>query len=65
MDDELKLAVKELFEKYLNHTEESSSGRPFRPVQISCTRALMTEPLNDLIEKIRKLAGAAHAPRTY
>ena len=65
MDDELKIAVRELFEKYLNYAEESDSGRLFKPIQISCSRALMTEPLNDLIEKIRKLSGAAHAPRTY
>jgi len=65
MDDELKIAVRELFEKYLNHAEESDSGRLYKPVQISCSRALMTEPLNILIEKIRKLSGAAHAPRTF
>ena len=56
--DELKECVKELFEKYLNRREESDSGRMFAPIYVSCCRALMTEPLGELLERIRVLSGA-------
>ena len=56
--DELKECVKELFEKYLNRREESDSGRMFAPIYVSCCRALMTEPLGELLEKMRVLSGA-------
>jgi len=56
--DELKECVRELFEKYLNHREESDSGRMFAPIYVSSCRALMTGPLGELLEKMRVLSGA-------
>jgi len=56
--DELKECVKEFFEKYLDYREESDGGRIFGPIYISCGRALMMEPLSELIEKMRVLSGA-------
>ena len=56
--DELKECVKELFEKYLNHREESDGGRMFAPIYVSCCRVMMTEPLGELLEKMRVLSGA-------
>jgi len=55
---ELRLAVKELFEKYLNVIEESDSGRLFHPTTIGTCRAMKVEPLNNLLEKLRVLSGA-------
>jgi len=55
---ELKEAVKELFEKYLNVIEESDNGRLFHPTTISTCRAMKVEPLNNLLEKLRVLSGA-------
>jgi hypothetical protein len=60
--DELKECVHEFFTKYLNHVEESDSGREFNPVTIGCCRALMLEPLNELIERMRVLSGADRNP---
>ena len=57
-DEELRKCVKEFFEKYLNYREESESGRMFSPVIVSCCRAMMTEPLNDLLERMRELSGS-------
>ena len=56
--DELKECVKELFEKNLNHREESDSVRMFAPIYVSSCRALMTGPLGELLERIRVLSGA-------
>ena len=56
--DELKDCVKEFFEKYLNRREESDSGKMFSPITVSCCRAMMLEPLNELMEKMRILSGA-------
>ena len=50
--------VKELFDKYLNRVEESDSGTEFSPITLSCCRALMLEPLNELLTKMAKLSGA-------
>ena len=61
-DVELRLLVKELFEKYLNVVEESSGGKLFSPVVISNCRVLTVEPLNKLLERIRTLSGAAKHP---
>ena len=55
---ELEACVKEFFDKYLNRTEESDGGKIFNPVTISCCRALMTGPLNELLDKMAKLSGA-------
>ena len=56
--DELKDCVKEFFEQYLNRREESDSGKMFSPITIGCCRAMMIEPLNELMEKMRILSGA-------
>jgi len=55
---ELQGLVKEFFEKYLNRVEESDSGKEFNPITISCCRALMLEPLNNLLNKMAELSGA-------
>lgn len=55
---ELELCVKEFFEKYLNRVEESDEGREFSPIELTCCRAAMLEPLNNLLDKMAKLSGA-------
>ena len=55
--DELKQLVKSLFEDYLNHQEETDEGRVFNPVHISCTRAMMIEPLAKLLNRMKELSG--------
>ena len=55
---ELRLCVKEFFERYLNRVEESDSGKEFYPITVSCSRALMHEPLNALLSKMSALSGA-------
>ena len=57
-DAELRVCVKEFFEKYLNRVEESDSGTEFYPITVSCCRALMHEPLNALLSKMSALSGA-------
>tara|TARA_R110000823_G_scaffold71687_1_gene165153 strand:- start:645 stop:860 length:216 start_codon:yes stop_codon:yes gene_type:complete len=57
-DAELRACVKEFFEKYLNLVEESDSGKEFNPITISCCRALMLEPLNNLLNRMAELSGA-------
>jgi hypothetical protein len=59
---ELHALVKEFFEKYLNHVEESDNGRLFNPVTIGCCRALMVQPLGELLEQMRVLSGAEQNP---
>jgi 3'-phosphoadenosine 5'-phosphosulfate sulfotransferase (PAPS reductase)/FAD synthetase len=56
--DQLRLAVKEFFEKYLDVVEESDSGRAFKPIEVSCCRAMKIEPLNKLLAEMRALSGA-------
>jgi hypothetical protein len=57
-DIELRVCVKEFFDKYLNRTEESDGGKVFNPIVVSCSRALMTEPLNNLLARMCELSGA-------
>ncbi len=57
-DAELRVCVKEFFERYLNRVEESDSGKEFYPITVSCSRALMHEPLNTLLAKMSSLSGA-------
>ena len=57
-DEELRVCVKEFFDKYLNRTEESDGGKMFNPIVVSCSRALMTEPLNNLLARMAELSGA-------
>ena len=59
--DELKECVREFFEQYLNRREESDGGRMFAPIYVSCCRVMMTEPLGELLEKMRVLSGAEEA----
>ena len=54
---ELQDLVKSFFEDYLNYQEESDSGRVFNPIHISCTRAMMIEPLARLLMRMKKLSG--------
>ena len=54
---ELQALVKSFFEDYLNYQEESDSGRVFNPIHVSCTRAMMTEPLARLLMRMKKLSG--------
>ena len=44
--------VRELF-KFLDYTEESDNGRIFHPIQISCCRALMSEPLGKVLKELK------------
>jgi hypothetical protein len=55
---ELQELVKELFDEYLDVTEESDSGRVFHPIQVSCCRAMKSEPLGALLKRMRELSGA-------
>jgi len=55
--DELKQLVKSFFEDYLNYEEESDSGRVFNPIHLSCTRAMMIEPLAKLLMRMKELSG--------
>ena len=57
-DEELRVCVKEFFEKYLNHAEESDSGKMFHPITVSCCRVMMMKPLSNLLHKMCKLSGA-------
>ena len=57
-DAELRVCVKEFFEKYLNLTEESDGGKMFNPIVVSCCRVMMTEPLNNLLARMAELSGA-------
>lgn len=54
---ELQKLVKEFFEKYLNRVEESDEGREFSPITLTCCRAAMLEPLNNLLDRMAKLSG--------
>ena len=51
----LRGLLKEFFQM-LDSTEESDSGRIFKPIQISSCRALMIKPLNKLLNDLRKEA---------
>jgi 3'-phosphoadenosine 5'-phosphosulfate sulfotransferase (PAPS reductase)/FAD synthetase len=57
-DMELRVCVKEFFDKYLNRREESDGGKMFNPIVVSCCRVMMTEPLNNLLARMAKLSGA-------
>jgi hypothetical protein len=55
--DELKECVKEFFDSYLNYIEETDSGKKFRPIEITCCRAMMLGPLDQLLTKMATLSG--------
>jgi hypothetical protein len=63
-NDELKATVRSFFEDFLNVREESDSGRVFAPITISSCRVMMTEPLGNLLNKMRELSGAKPAPKS-
>lgn len=63
--DQLKEAVKEFF-KFLDYTEESDSGRVFHPISLGCCRAMMSKPLGDCLEKMKRLANEPpNLPRVW
>ena len=64
-DAELRVCVKEFFEKYLNRTEESSGGKMFNPIVVSCCRVMMQEPLNNLLARMAELSGATPREKIY
>ncbi len=64
-DAELRECVKIFFDKYLNRVEESSGGKLFNPIIISCCRALMTEGLDELLAKMAELSGAKPKENIY
>lgn len=54
------MSVEELvaeFFSYLDWTEESDSGRVFRPITIGSCRVLMTQPLEMCMAELRHKAG--------
>lgn len=53
--DQVKQDLKKFFE-YLDYQEESDSGRIFNPVNISCVRVHMVQPLNDLLKRLKDYA---------
>ena len=57
--EELQGLVREFFEKYLNRVEESDNGKEFHPIMLSCSRAMMIKPLDELLDKMASLSGAA------
>lgn len=61
--DVLKTTVRSFFEDFLNVREESDSGRVFAPITLSSSRCMMIDPLCDILQKMRKLSGAADAPK--
>jgi hypothetical protein len=57
LNNELQECVKDFFE-YLDLREESESGKIFAPIEITCCRALLTAPLDELLNRMRILSGA-------
>jgi hypothetical protein len=56
--EELKAAVRSFFQDFIDVREESDSGRVFAPITISSSRCMMTEPLAEVLAKMRKLSGS-------
>jgi hypothetical protein len=54
--DELQTLVRDFF-TFLDHTEESDSGKIFHPITISCVRVLMIEPLSACLNKMKDTVG--------
>ena len=57
-EEELRVCVKEFFEKYLNYAEERDGGEMFHPITVNCCRVMMIKPLSNLLHKMCKLSGA-------
>ena len=56
--EELKDAVRSFFQDFIDIREESDSGRVFAPITISSSRCMMTEPLAEVLAKMRRLSGS-------
>ena len=55
----LQQSVKMFFDKFLNRIEESDGGKLFHPITISNCRVMTVVPLNNLLDEMAKLSGAA------
>ena len=55
----LQQSVKMFFDKFLNRIEESDGGKLFHPIMISNCRVMTVAPLNNLLDEMAKLSGAA------
>ena len=55
LDDMSPMKLLKEFFTYLDYEEESDSGRVFRPITISSCRVMMSEPLNEVINRLRGL----------
>jgi hypothetical protein len=55
---ELKATVRSFFQDFIDVREESDSGRVFAPITISSSRCMMTEPLAEVLAKMRQLSGS-------
>jgi len=53
--NDLKECVREFFEM-LDYQEESDEGNLFHPITIGCCRAMMIEPLNKLLDRMKELS---------
>jgi len=52
---ELQQCVREFFDM-LDYQEESDEGRLFHPITINCSRAMMIEPMNKLLDRMKELS---------
>ena len=57
---ELQQCVREFFEM-LDYQEESDEGRLFRPITIHCSRVMMVEPMNKLLDRMKELSNEHQA----
>jgi predicted nucleic acid-binding Zn-ribbon protein len=55
---ELQTTVRSFFQDFIDIREESDSGRVFAPITISSSRCMMTEPLAEVLAKMRRLSGS-------
>ena len=55
MEPNVKEDLKEFF-RILDLREESDSGRIFSPVNISCVRAHLVKPLDDILVRLKAYA---------
>ena len=53
LNQRLRELIGEFF-KLLDTVEESDSGREFHPVQITCCRTMMMEPLNKVLKEMKE-----------
>jgi hypothetical protein len=55
-EEELKQLVRDFF-RILDIVEETDEGRPFRPTNITSCRAMDGAKLNDILKRMKELAG--------